>query len=89
MQTKCYWDWDWDWFRVFENQTDCCMQTQIVLNILCQFSAHTSRIVMLNMHVNFNEHTILACWFRVSSDWDWFHVFENQTDCYMQTQNCT
>ena len=38
-------------FRKTEQIVIC--RLKIVLNILCQFSAHTSRIVMLNMHVNF------------------------------------
>ena len=38
-------------FRKIKQIVICQLKT--VLNILRQFSAHTSRIVMLNMHVNF------------------------------------
>ena len=37
-------------FRVFEDQY---MQIQIILNILCQFFAHTSPTVIINEHVNY------------------------------------
>ena len=74
-------------FRKIKQIVICQLKT--VLNILRQFSAHTSRIVMLNMHVNFISIRFLIAdlgFLPIKID---FAVSKNRTDCYMQTQNCT
>jgi len=56
---------DENWFRVFEESSQAFMHIQIVLNILCQFFAHTLATVTFNKHVNYMSIGLII------SDWRW------------------
>ena len=65
-----------NWFRVFEESSQAFMHIQIVLNILCQFSAHTLATVTFNIRVNYISIGSLIVLLLVIDDENWFCVFE-------------
>ena len=70
---------DENWFRVFEeSRQGVYAYIQIVLNILCQFFAHTLHITF-NKHVNYMSIGLII----VIDDENWFRVFEESSQAFM------
>jgi len=66
---------DKGWFRFSKNRY---MQIQIILNILCQFFAHTSPTVIINKHVNYMSVGFLIVeLLAMIDDKDWFRFSKN------------
>ena len=67
-----------NWFRMFEESSQPFMHinVQIVLNIQCQFFAHTLATVTINKYVNFMSIGFLVGGLLVIDDENWFRVFE-------------
>jgi len=70
---------DENWFRVFEESSQAFLHIQIVLNILCQFFAHTLATVAFNISVNFMSIGFLVVVLLMIDDENWFRVFEESS----------
>jgi hypothetical protein len=75
---------DKNWFRVFEESSQAFMRIQILLNIPCQFFAHTLVTVMFNKHVNYMSIGFFFVGLLVIDDKNWFRVFEESSQAFMR-----
>jgi hypothetical protein len=70
---------DKNWFRIFE-EANRYSQIQIVLNILCQFFAHTLATDIINKYVSFMSIGFLIVELVMIDDENWFRVFEESSE---------
>ena len=72
-----------NWFRVFVESSQAFMHIQIVLNILCQFFAHTLATLTFNKRVNYMSIGFFVGWLVMINDENWFRVFEESSQAFM------
>ena len=73
-------------FAYLKNQANWYIEIQIVLNILCQFSAHTLMLVIINKYVNFVSIGFFVVELVIIETTIDFAYSKNQTDWYIQIQ---